>query len=298
MTSGAFAMNAKRKPNRPNRAAGGPPPATEEFGPVVDSLQHPRAVEIRALLHRSGRAETGRMIIDDEENILQAIEAGIELVSVFHAGEGSVPERVQAALSERVGVYEVARRTSKKLFGAEKSARLFAIARTPQPRPLSSLEESSRDIVVLDDVGIMGNIGAIMRTSLALFAGGMVLLDFDPIDLYDRRLIRASRGYVFSLPVVTATTEEFVAFCREREIPLLVTAIEATSSIAEVSAMSQRIAIAFGSEKRGCSAELSAGANVQVRIPMDPRVESLNVSATAGIMLHSRLGFNRPETED
>ncbi|MEM7158960.1 MAG: TrmH family RNA methyltransferase [Myxococcota bacterium] len=287
------AMNAKRNDNRTNRAGGGAPPA--EAGPVVDSLQHPLAIEIRALLHRSGRAETQRMLIDDEENILEAIEAGIELVSVFHAGEGGMPERVQAALPERVGVHEVARRTAKKLFGAEKSSRLFAIARTPPPLELSALERSPRDIVVLDDVGIMGNIGAIIRTSLALFAGGLVLLDFDPVDIYDRRLIRASRGYVFSLPVVTATTAQFLEYCQGREIPLLVTAIEASSSIPEISARTDRLAIAFGSEKRGCSAELTAGANIQVRIPMDPRVESLNVSATAGIMLHSRLGFNRGE---
>ncbi|MEX1368487.1 MAG: TrmH family RNA methyltransferase [Nannocystaceae bacterium] len=286
-------MSPKHSPK--NRSAQPHEPEPGEPGDVVDSLNHPLAASIRELLHRSGRVQTGRILIDDEENIIEAIEAGVELVSLFHSGEGEIPPRLQERLPSQVLVREVARRTGKKLFGAEKSSRLFAIARAPEPRTLASLVETPRDIVVLDDVGIMGNIGAITRTSLALYTGGLVLLDFDPIDVYDRRLIRASRGYVFSLPLVTASTADFLAFCRERSIPLVVIAADGPKTMEDLSAHPERLAIAFGSEKQGCSPELTAAADLQVGIPMNPRVESLNVSATAGIVLHSRLGFNRAD---
>ena len=55
----------------------------------------------------------------------------------------------------------------------------------------------------------------------------------------------------------------------------------------------QRLAIVFGGEKEGCSQALSAAATLRVKIPMTPKVESLNVSAAAGIMLYNRLRFNQ-----
>ena len=46
---------------------------------LVDSLLHPLAEPIRKLLTRPGRQELNQILIDDEENILQALEAGIEI---------------------------------------------------------------------------------------------------------------------------------------------------------------------------------------------------------------------------
>ena len=51
----------------------------------VDSLLHPQAILIRQLLTRTGRIELSRILIDDEENILQAIDSGVELESVYYA---------------------------------------------------------------------------------------------------------------------------------------------------------------------------------------------------------------------
>ena len=112
--------------------------------------------------------------------------------------------------------------------------------RTPATRGLESLAAVPQDIVVLADVSISGNIGAIIRTSLALGVGGIVLLNTDPVDVYDRRLIRASRGYVFALPVVTATTEELLHFCKQRDRPLLVTTPHADTLVHEIAALPQR----------------------------------------------------------
>jgi TrmH family RNA methyltransferase len=104
---------------------------------------------------------------------------------------------------------------------------MFAIAETPKPKGLEMLKTIKKDIVVLEDVSISGNIGNIIRTSLGLDMGGMILLNMDPLDLYDRRLIRASRGYMFSLPIMTASTTDFLAYCKANNETLLVTAMEA-----------------------------------------------------------------------
>ena len=94
-----------------------------------------------------------------------------------------------------------------------------------------------RDIVALEDLTISGNIGAIVRSSLAFGIGGIVLLNAEPVDIYDRRLIRASRGHIFSLPVVTATTEELIRFCKQNDLPILVMAVQADHLVHEVASL-------------------------------------------------------------
>jgi TrmH family RNA methyltransferase len=152
-----------------------------------------------------------------------------------------------------------------------------------------------RDIVALEDLTISGNIGAIIRTSLAFGVGAIVLLNAHPVDIYDRRLIRASRGHLFSLPVLTATTAEFIDFCKQNDIPLLVMAAHAEHLVQEITSLPGSLVIVFGSEKDGCSQSLRDAASLQVQIPTDSKVESLNVSTAAGIMLYSRTWFNIPQ---
>jgi TrmH family RNA methyltransferase len=279
------------KPHQPSAV-----PAQGNLG-VVDSLLHPLAVTIRQLLTRSEKKELGRILIDDEENILQALDARVAVDAVFHAGEERVSERLRQKLPPRATIHEVAKRTCKKLFENDKISRVFAVAQAPAPLGLESLAAVPQDIVVLADVSISGNIGAIIRTSLALGVGGLVLLNTEPVDVYDRRLIRASRGYVFALPVVTTATEDLLRFCERRDLQVLVTSPRADTLVHEIASLPRRLAIVFGGEKEGCSPALLEAATLRVKIPTNPKVESLNVSAAAGITLYNRLRFNRVASE-
>ena len=108
-----------------------------------------------------------------------------------------LPKRLLEKLSLQAKGYEVAKRTCKKLFENDKVSRVFAIAHTPAARGLDSLQKTAQDIVALEDLTISGNIGAIIRTSVAFGVDGLVLLNANPLDIYDRRLIRASRGHIF-----------------------------------------------------------------------------------------------------
>ena len=269
-------------------------PGNEPYNPfLIDSLNHPLAHPIRQLLTREGRRELNQILIDDEENILQALEAEIEIESLYFAGEEVVSAELRSKLTPGATIHEVAKRTTKKLFENDKISRMFAIAETPKPKRLELLKTIKKDIVVLEDVSISGNIGNIIRTSLGLDLGGMILLNMDPLDLYDRRLIRASRGYMFTLPIMTASTQDFLNYCKTNNETLLVTAMEAEKTVDEIASIPDRLLIVFGSEKEGCSPEIEGAATMQARIPISNKVESLNVSAAAGITLFNRVGFNR-----
>ena len=266
----------------------------EPYNPfLIDSLNHPLADPIRKLLHRDGRREFNQILIDDEENILQALYAGVEIESVYYAGDEVISDELRNKLTPGATIHEVAKRTTKKIFENDKLSRIFAIAETPKPKGLELLKTIKKDIVVLEDLSISGNIGNIIRTSLGLDLGGMILLNMDPLDLYDRRLIRASRGYMFSLPIMTASTKDFLNYCKANNETLLVTAMEAEKSVEEIASIPERLLIVFGSEKEGCSPEIEKAATIRVHIPINARVESLNVSAAAGITLFNRVRFNR-----
>ncbi len=267
------------------------PTANNPF--LVDSLLHPLAAPIRKLLTREGRRELNQILIDDEENILQALEAGIEVESVYFSGEDVISETLRKKLTEGATIHEVAKRTTKKLFENDKLSRIFAIAQTPKPIELEALTNITKDVVVLEDLSISGNIGNIIRTSLALGVGGMILLNMDPLDIYDRRLIRASRGYLFTLPIMTASTSELINYCKQNNQPLLITSANAEKTVGEIASIAERLLIVFGSEKEGCSPEIEGAASLKVRIPINEKVESLNVSAAAGITLYNRIGFNQ-----
>jgi len=266
----------------------------EPYNPFfIDSLNHPLAGPIRKLLHRDGRREFNQILIDDEENILQALDAGVEVESVYYAGDEVISDTLREKLTPGATIHEVAKRTTKKIFENDKMSRIFAIAETPQPKSLDLLKTIKRDIVVLEDLTISGNIGNIIRTSLALDLGGMILLNMDLLDLYDRRLVRASRGYMFSLPIMTASTADFINYCKTNNETMLVTAMEAEKSVEEIASIQERLLIVFGSEKEGCTPEIEQAATLKMRIPISTKVESLNVSAAAGITLFNRVNFNR-----
>jgi 23S rRNA (adenosine1067-2'-O)-methyltransferase len=262
---------------------------------VVDSLLHPLAIVIRQVLTRPGRLERNLILIDDEENILQALEAGVALHSVYYSGEEVLSAKLLRKLPVHVAIHEVAKRTCKKLFENDKISRVFALAHTPARLSLDRLFEVPQDIVALEDLTISGNIGAIVRTSIAFGIGAIVLLNAEPVDIYDRRLIRASRGHIFSLPILAATTEEFLRFCKQNDLPMLVMAAQADHLVHEVVSLPRSLVILFGSEKDGVSQTLMEAATLQVQIPMDSKVESLNVSTAAGIILYNRTWFNIPQ---
>jgi TrmH family RNA methyltransferase len=122
--------------------------------------------------------------------------------------------------------------------------------------------------------------------------GGIVIVSTDDLQIFDRRVIRASRGYVFGLPVVKATVQELIQFCVLHGMPLLVTMPRSGTPVSTISSLPGPVAIVYGGEKEGCSVPLLEAANLRVEIPMARNTESLNVAAAAAITLYCRYPFN------
>jgi TrmH family RNA methyltransferase len=254
----------------------------------VDHLLHPLAVQVSSLLTREGRLATREIIIDDEQNILQYRSTGAEVQRIFLAEDHDCsPAQIQG-LAGAAPVSILARRTSKKLFGNERLSRVFAIAALPKLQALQQLPGIAGDVLVLDNLQISGNIGAIVRTAFALRAGAIVILDTDPIDLHDRRTIRASRGYLFRMPIVACATAELLEFANANAVHLVATSASGTTPIDAIAADPRQFWMILGAEKQGCAPALQQSAVYEVAIPIHPEAESLNVSVAASILMYVR----------
>lgn len=247
---------------------------------IIDVTKHSRSVVKTAL-------------IEDPEPLLQCIRAGLDFIEVYGIETTPLPEEVLAACRERgIPVRLIGSSIVSHVFKAEKKPKAFGIVRVPKPSRFSDLAGATGDVIVLDGVKIVGNIGAIVRTSFALGAAGIVLVDSDLVSVADRRLVRASRGYVFSLPIVLATREQAIGHFRDSAMRTVVFDSGGDLGVGDLRDADERLALVFGSEKTGTSGDFAALATGTVSIPMNPDAESLNVSVSAGITLYERAHRN------
>ncbi len=259
---------------------------------VITSRADP-AVQRIVDVAKPSRSVIRTALIEDVEPLVQSIRAGLEFVEVYAIDSAPVPPLLADACAERgIAFRLIEASVVNQIFKGEKRAKTFGIARVPAPLGLDALDGLAADVVVLDGVKIVGNIGAIVRTSIALGASGIVAVDSDLASIADRRLVRASRGYVFSLPVVLAARAETLDWLRVSGARLAVLDSAGDVAIGDLRDVDERLALVFGSEKRGGSADFAGLPGGTVSIPMSDAAESLNVSVSAGIALHERARRN------
>ena len=259
---------------------------------IIESASDPAVRRILDVT-KSSRANIKTTLIEDPEPLVQCIRAGVEFAEIYGIETQPPPVELMDLCRERnIPVRLFATSVVNQVFKGERKPKTFGIARVPRPSRFSDLVKRGGDVIVLDGVKIVGNIGAITRSALALGASGIVLVDSDLTSVADRRLIRSSRGYIFSLPVVLATREEAITFVRKEGIPMVVLDADGEVPLKSLGENPDRLALLFGGEKGGASEMFEEAASASISIPMLTSTESLNVSVSVGIVLHERTGPN------
>jgi TrmH family RNA methyltransferase len=138
-------------------------------------------------------------------------------------------------------------------------------------------------LLVADRIEKPGNLGAMLRTADA--AGVDAVLITDPLaDLYNPNVLRNSLGSFYTHQLVTSSAKEAITFLKSRNIPIVVTWLEAAKPYYQVD-FSGGAAMVLGTEATGVDAHWVEAADSKVIIPMYGRVDSLNVSNAAAIVL-------------
>ena len=149
---------------------------------------------------------------------------------------------------------------------------------------LSDLPQKENPLyVVLERVEKPGNLGAVLRSADAAQADAVIVCD--PLtDLFNPNLIRSSIGAIFTVPCVACSTDECIAFLKDHGVRILTAQLQ-DSHLYYDTDMRCGTAIVMGTESTGLTDTWRRAADAHIRIPMLGRLDSLNVSVSAAILL-------------
>ena len=192
-------------------------------------------------------------------------------------------EAAAASTSGQARIIEVTPEVYAKISYREGTEGIMAEVKTPE-RKLADLQLPERPlVVVLESVEKPGNLGAVLRSADA--AGADAVLVCDPLtDLWNPNLIRASIGAVFTVPCVACSSADAIAFLKARGIRILTAQLQDSSLYYDCD-MTGGTALVMGTEATGLTDAWREAADAHIRIPMLGRLDSLNVSVSAAILL-------------
>ena len=244
----------------------------------ITSAQNPKIKELLALQEKSRlRRERGLFVVEGRRELEHCVSDGFTVDTIFYCPEifGSEPEGVRIVEVTPELYAKIAYRGGTEGIIAEVRARELTLEDLRLgPKPL---------IVVLESVEKPGNLGAVLRSADA--AGADAVIVCDPLtDLYNPNLIRSSLGGIFTVPCVATDSTSAIAWLKARGIRILTAQLQDSVWYYD-SDMKRGTAIVIGTESTGLTGIWREAADEHIRIPMLGRLDSLNASVSAAILL-------------
>ena len=138
-------------------------------------------------------------------------------------------------------------------------------------------------IVILDGVQDPGNLGTIIRSSVA-FNIDTIILGEDCVDLYNYKVLRATQGMIFSMNVITKDLTEYIPYLKANGYDVYGTDVINGTNACDVKY--DKIAVVMGSEGLGLSNEVKELIDKNIYIKMNDTCESLNVAVASSIIMY------------
>jgi tRNA G18 (ribose-2'-O)-methylase SpoU len=169
----------------------------------------------------------------------------------------------------------------------------LALVERPAPADVETLAGTGSPamLVGLDGVGNPDNTGGIFRSAAAFGAVGVLVGPGSADPLY-RKALRTSMGAALDVPwaPVGAWPQALAIVRRAGFVVAALTPSPDAMPLDALANAGRRVLLLFGSEGFGLGEDVLTRADLRVRIPITPRVDSLNVSVAAGIVLHALSG--------
>lgn len=248
---------------------------------MITSTQNPRIKHLLLLQQKSAqRRSDGLFVVEGRREVEHCLAAGFTLRTAFVCEEiASSP----FSLPQDAEIVPVAPHVYERIAYRGGTEGIVAVVETRKTRLADLRLSASPLVVVLESVEKPGNLGAVLRSADAAGADAVVVCD--PLtDLYNPNLIRSAVGALFTVPCVACSTEECIAFFKERGIRILTAQLQ-DSSLYYDTPMTGPTAIVMGTEATGLTEQWRQAADAHIRIPMLGRLDSLNVSVSAAILL-------------
>lgn len=253
----------------------------------IQSPSNPEIKQIAALHRTRERNEAGLFLIEGPHLLKEALDsefANIERI-YFTERYAQTPEGLQCmqrAAEREIILTELSEQAFSKAAETETPQGVLAVAALPS----IGLDDfpANKIVLFLDRVQDPGNVGTMIRTAAAAGAGGVIVAD-GGADPFSGKVVRASQGAIFALPVAARVqAADVVEWATRKRLPVICTSPHAGEIYYQTDLSGAGILV-LGHESQGVSSEMTSAANKLVRIPIIGRAESLNVAIAAAVLL-------------
>jgi TrmH family RNA methyltransferase len=250
----------------------------------ISSVQNPFIKSLVLLQEKAkARKQTGTFLMEGQREISIAIKGGYQIETVLFLPE-ICTEKEASQLSPTAELIEINKEVFQKLAYRDTTEGILAVAKTKSTL-LSDLQLSENPLILVAEAPEKpGNIGALLRTADAAHLDAVIIAN-PKSDLYNPNIVRSSVGCLFTNQIATGTTAEIIAFLKEKGVKTYAADLEATDNYFDKNFQAPT-AFIVGEEANGISEAWRAAADEKLIIPMNGKIDSLNVSVAAAVLLY------------
>ena len=261
----------------------------------ISSLQNELIKRTYSLQNKSRiRRKEGLFVVEGVREITLALESGIQfqflLVCEEIAEETDTMELEQLSLTKRETTeslsdwISISKKVYQHLAHRKTTEGVIGIA-VSRKRSLQDLDLGKNPLILVAEASEKpGNIGALLRTADAANLDAVIIAN-PRTDLFNPNIIRSSVGCVFTQNVITATSDEIISYLNQKNIAILAAALEGKSIPYYKASFRNATAIVLGTEDTGLSNKWLDQADELIKIPMEGKIDSLNVSVSGAILI-------------
>ena len=254
--------------------------------PTPLSAKNPRIALAHELLAGPGRRTQGRLLIEGFTMLAEARRGGFPPIEIFLSedlGRRRDPQAHDLTVYEREGatVYVVPSAALARLSDLRTEPGVAATVALP-PNDLARVVAGNGPVLLLAGVNDPGNAGTLVRSAEAFGAAG-VLFGIGGADPFGPKVVRATMGSIFRIPVATIDADAVLAAAQASGRPLIATDLDGDDLTG--ASLPANAILAIGNERRGVRDWLPRWDRA-IRIPQRHGAESLNAAVAGSIVLY------------
>ena len=234
---------------------------------IYSSINNDFVKEIKKLNEKKYRDITNTFLVEGEHLVLEAIKSNlVKYVIVCEDYNFDYDNKI--VVSEKVFKY---------ISNLDNPSGIMAVCNKPESKDIGN------KIIVLDNIQDPGNLGTIIRSSVA-FNFDTIVISKNSVDIYNSKVIRATQGMLFKVNIIVADLKEFINGISSK-YKIIGTNVVNGKKIKEFKNV-EKFAIIMGNEGQGVSSKVSQLCHENIYIPMSKNCESLNVGVAASIIMY------------
>lgn len=255
----------------------------------ISSLQNPLIKELVQLKEKSRvRKKSGTFLLEGQREIELATLGNYTIEKIIYCSQISSSEMIElleSNLPSSIEFLEVTKEVYQKIAYRETTEGILAVVNAKKHELENiSFKREKPLLLIAEAPEKPGNIGALLRTADAANVDA-VLIANPKTDLYNPNIIRSSVGCLFTTQIATGTTDEILAYLKKHDITSYAAALKDDSEPYQEQDYKKASAIVVGTEATGLSDQWLNNASKKIIIPMNGKIDSMNVSVAASILI-------------